>query len=152
MRCPFCQLPNTIVKDSRGVDEGRVVRRRRYCLECTGRFSTFEKIQLRELLIIKRSGAKRPFDKNKILKSISMALRKRNFTQDDIDKIGNKITLEIESLSSKEIHSHMVGKLIMQELAKVDPVAYIRFASVYKDFASAADFAKFIGNLKDNIK
>ncbi len=150
MKCPFCQSPDTVVKDSRETDEGKIVRRRRSCLKCKGRFTTFERIQLRELIIVKRSGAKRPFDRVKILKSITTALRKRNFTEEEIEKIANRITLEIESSSSKEVQSRMIGKLIMQELAKIDPVAYIRFASVYKDFSTAKDFAKFIGKIKEN--
>ncbi len=150
MKCPFCQSPDNVVKDSRQTDEGKVVRRRRSCLKCKGRFTTFERVQLRELIIVKKSGAKRPFDRVKILKSIATALRKRNFTQEEIEKIANRITLEIESSSSKEVQSHMIGKLIMQELAKIDPVAYIRFASVYKDFSTAQDFAKFIGKINEN--
>ena len=149
MKCPFCQSQHTAVKDSRENEEGKVVRRRRACTKCKGRFTTFERIHLGELIIIKRSGAKRPFDRVKILKSISTALRKRNFTEEEIEKIANKITLEIESSSSTEVQSHMIGKLIMQELAKIDPVAYIRFASVYKDFSTAQDFAKFIGKIKE---
>jgi len=150
MKCPFCQSADNVVKDSRQTDEGKVIRRRRSCLKCNGRFTTFERVQLRELIIVKKSGAKRPFDRVKILKSIATALRKRNFTEEEIEKIANRITLEIESSSSKEVQSHMIGKLIMQELAKIDPVAYIRFASVYKDFSTAQDFAKFIGKIKEN--
>lgn len=150
MKCPFCHTTQTVVKDSRETDEGKVIRRRRSCLNCKGRFTTFERLQLRELIIIKRSGVKRPFDRAKIVKSIATAVRKRNFTQEEIEKIANRITLEIESSSSKEVQSHMIGKLIMQELAKIDPVAYIRFASVYKDFSTAQDFAKFIGKIKES--
>ena len=150
MKCPFCQSADNVVKDSRQTDEGKVIRRRRSCLKCNGRFTTFERVQLRELIIVKKSGAKRPFDRVKILKSIATALRKRNFTEEEIEKIANRITLEIESSSSKEVQSQMIGKLIMQELAKIDQVAYIRFASVYKDFSTAQDFAKFIGKIKEN--
>jgi transcriptional repressor NrdR len=147
MKCPFCEALNTSVKDSRDSDESRVIRRRRHCNECKGRFTTFERIQIRELVVIKRTGAKRPFDRTKILKAITTALRKRNFTNDDIEKLTDKIVLEIESSSTREIKSRMIGKLIMQELANIDPVAYIRFASVYKDFADAQDFAKFISKI-----
>lgn len=149
MKCPFCEAKNTSVKDSRDTDESRVVRRRRHCNKCNGRFTTFERIQFRELVVVKRTGAKRPFDKTKILKAISTALRKRNFTDDDIEKLTDKIVLELESSSTREIKSRTIGKLIMQELAKIDPVAYIRFASVYKDFANAQDFAKFISKIKN---
>ena len=148
MKCPFCEARNTSVKDSRETDEARVIRRRRYCSNCNGRFTTFERIQFRELVVVKRTGAKRPFDRTKILKSITTALRKRNFTNEDIEQLTERIVLELESLPTKEIKSRAIGKLIMQELAKIDPVAYIRFASVYKDFSNAQDFAKFISKIK----
>lgn len=149
MKCPFCEAKNTSVKDSRDTDESRVIRRRRHCNECNGRFTTFERIQFRELVVIKRTGAKRPFDRTKILKAISTALRKRNVTDDDIEKLTDNIVLELESSATREIKSRTIGKLIMQELAKIDPVAYIRFASVYKDFSDAQDFAKFISKIKN---
>jgi len=148
MKCPFCQESNSSVKDSRDTGEGRVIRRRRQCGNCGGRFTTFERVQIRELVVIKRTGAKRPFDRSKILKSITTALRKRNFTEEQIEKLSDKVTLELESSSSREIPSRMIGKLIMCELEKIDPVAYIRFASVYKDFATAQDFARFIKKIK----
>lgn len=149
MKCPFCHAPDTLVKDTRETEEGKVIRRRRSCTNCKGRFTTFERIQLRELSVIKKSGAKRPFDRNKILKSISTALRKRNFSDEIIENIANNIILEIESSNARDVESRAIGKLIMSELAKIDPVAYIRFASVYKDFANAQDFAKFIGQIKN---
>lgn len=149
MKCPFCEAKNTSVKDSRETDEARVIRRRRHCSNCNGRFTTFERIQFRELVVIKRTGTKRPFDRTKILKSITTALRKRNFTNEDIEQLTERIVLELESLPIKEIKSRAIGKLIMQELAKIDPVAYIRFASVYKDFSNAQDFAKFISKIKN---
>lgn len=149
MKCPFCQSADISVKDSRDTDENRVIRRRRYCSNCGGRFTTFERIQIRELVVIKRTGSKRPFDRTKIFKSIETALRKRNFTDQQVDKFTDKIVVELESSSSREINSRMIGKLIMQELAKIDQVAYIRFASVYKDFATVQDFAKFIGKIKN---
>ncbi len=149
MKCPFCEAKNTSVKDSRETDESRVIRRRRHCGKCNGRFTTFERIQFRELVVIKRTGIKRPFDRTKILKSIATALRKRNFTDEDIEKLSDRIVLELESSTTKEIKSKAIGKLIMQELAKIDPVAYIRFASVYKDFSNAQDFAKFISKIKN---
>jgi len=149
MKCPFCEAKNTSVKDSRETDEARVIRRRRHCSKCNGRFTTFERIQFRELVVIKRTGAKRPFDRTKILKSIATALRKRNFTDEDIEQLAERIILELESSTTKEIKSRTIGKLIMQELAKIDPVAYIRFASVYKDFSNAQDFAKFISKIKN---
>ena len=149
MKCPFCEATNTSVKDSRDTDESRVIRRRRHCNQCNGRFTTFERIQVRELVVLKKTGAKRPFDRTKILKAIATALRKRNFTDDDIEKLTDNIVLELESSATREIKSRTIGKLIMQELAKIDPVAYIRFASVYKDFSDAQDFAKFISKIKN---
>ena len=149
MKCPFCEAKNTSVKDSRETDESRMIRRRRHCSNCNGRFTTFERIQFRELVVIKRTGSKRPFDRTKIFKSIATALRKRNFTNEDIEKLADRIVLELESSTTKEIKSRAIGKLIMQELAKIDPVAYIRFASVYKDFSNAQDFAKFISKIKN---
>lgn len=149
MKCPFCEAKNTSVKDSRETDESKMIRRRRHCSNCNGRFTTFERIQFRELVVIKRTGSKRPFDRTKIFKSIATALRKRNFTNEDIEKLADRIVLELESSTTKEIKSRAIGKLIMQELAKIDPVAYIRFASVYKDFSNAQDFAKFISKIKN---
>lgn len=150
MQCPFCSTEDTNVKDSRTTDEGKVVRRRRQCEKCGGRFTTFERLQIRELAIVKRSGSKRPFDRNKVRKSIATAMRKRNFDDKQIEEITDRIVLEIESSSSREIPSRKIGNLIMQELAKIDEVAYIRFASVYKDFANAQDFAKFISKIKEH--
>jgi len=150
MKCPFCQSTDISVKDSRDTNEGKVIRRRRHCGNCNGRFTTFERIQIRELVVVKRTGIKRPFDRVKILKSITTALRKRNIADEEIEKLTDKIVVELESSSSTEINSRMIGKLIMQELAKIDPVAYIRFASVYKDFATAQDFAKFISKIKNH--
>lgn len=148
MKCPFCSEENTSVKDSRNTDEGRVVRRRRSCKKCKGRFTTFERIQFRELTVVKRTGIKKPFDRTKILKSIATALRKRNFNSEEIEKLADKIVLSLESSVEKEIKSTVIGKLIMRELEKIDQVAYIRFASVYKDFSNTQDFAKFISKIR----
>ena len=148
MKCPFCKTLDTNVKDSRETDGGSIIRRRRECGECKKRFTTFEKVQLREIMVIKRSGLKRPFDRSKIFKSITTALRKRNFSNEDIEKFVNKICLELENASDKEIQSKTIGKIIMQELAIIDQVAYVRFASVYKDFTTIQDFIKFISNIK----
>lgn len=148
MKCPFCAAENTSVKDSRESDEGKVVRRRRCCDSCKGKFTTFEKTQIRELIVIKRTGAKKPFDRHKIHNSIVTALRKRNFSIDQIEEISNKVIVELQNGDEKEISTRKIGNLIMQELAKIDLVAYIRFASVYKDFSSIQDFVKFINNIK----
>ena len=148
MKCPFCNESDTNVKDSRNTDDGKVIRRRRHCIKCGGRFTTFERIQLRDLVVLKRSGSKRPFDPTKVAKSIATALRKRNFTQDQIEELSKRVILELESGSMKEIPTRKIGKLIMDELEKIDPVAYIRFASVYKDFTNIEDFTKFISKLQ----
>jgi transcriptional repressor NrdR len=150
MHCPFCFKPDTFVKDSRDSDGGSIIRRRRHCNNCGGRFTTFERIQLRELIVIKRSGTKKPFDRNKIEISIATALRKRNVSQEVISGIANRIALELESSSIREVSTKKIGELIMQELSNIDHVAYIRFASVYKDFSSAQDFAKFVSNIKSS--
>ncbi|MFK7973536.1 MAG: transcriptional regulator NrdR [Rickettsiaceae bacterium] len=147
MRCPVCQNASTNVKDSRETDEGKVIRRRRLCIKCQTRFTTFERIQLRTLTVIKRSGAKRAFDRTKIFKSINTALRKKNYAVEEIENITDKISLTLESANSREIKSTTIGKLILQELAKIDQVAYIRFASVYQDFTNAKDFARFISKI-----
>lgn len=150
MKCPFCQADDTKVQDSRETEEGKITRRRRQCSKCMGRFTTFEKIQLRQLMVIKRSGLKRPFDQSKISKSIATALRKRNHNENKVEELTKKITLELETSNLKEVPSRTIGKMIMQELAKIDHVAYIRFASVYKDFTNAQDFARFISQIKEN--
>lgn len=148
MKCPFCDQQNTSVKDSRYTDNGLVVRRRRQCPVCNGRFTTFERVQLRELSVVKRSGSKKPFDRNKIHKSIMTAVRKRNISDDQVIAITNKIVLNFENGNLREIASRKIGEVIMNELAQVDQVAYIRFASVYKDFSSVRDFAIFINKIK----
>ncbi len=147
MRCPFCQEKDTAVKDSRETDKGKIIRRRRHCKKCGGRFTTFETIQIKKLVAIKRNGSKRAFDPSKVQKSITTALRKRNISDETIIKITDKIVLLLESRSEKEISTRKIGNLIMRELAKIDPVAYIRFASVYKEFSTVQDFAKFISKL-----
>jgi transcriptional repressor NrdR len=149
MKCPFCFKNDTLVRDSRNTEDGKIVRRRRCCNSCGRRFTTFERIQLRELVVVKRSGIKKPFDRDKIYRSINTAVRKRNVPDEVINDITNKIVLELEDGSNaREVHTKKIGELILEELAKVDQVAYIRFASVYKDFTSSQDFAKFIGKIK----
>lgn len=148
MNCPFCSKSDSSVKDSRGTENNSVIRRRRYCNKCNGRFTTFERIQLQQILVIKRSGFKKSFNRDKIQKSIATASRKRNISEDTINQIVNHIVLELESKGTREVSSRKIGELIMQELAKIDTVAYIRFASVYKEFTNAQDFAKFVSKLK----
>ncbi len=148
MHCPFCNHKDTRVNDSRNSDEGKVVRRRRICDKCHARFTTFEKVVLKELFVIKRSGIKKKFDRDKIIKSMLAAVRKRNIPEGAIDKIADHIHNEVERSASGEIQTRNIGSMIMKALAQIDQVAYIRFASVYKDFSSAKDFARFIGDLK----
>jgi len=148
VKCPFCESNKTIVKNSRDSDEGKIVRRRRECETCKNRFTTFESIQLKKTNVIKRSGFKKPLDRSKILKSISTAARKRNISNEEIDTITDRICLKLQNSNEKEISSKTIGQMIMQELAKIDQVAYIRFASVYKDFTNLNDFIKFINKLK----
>ena len=147
MRCPFCKYEQSEVKDSRIVDNGLGVRRRRNCPKCNQRFTTIETLQLKELFVIKRSGVTKQFDREKIVKSIDTAMRKRPVSEKKIKQMVDNIVAKIELLRDKEISSSKIGDMIMSELAIVDPVAYIRFASVYKDFTSAEDFGKLISDM-----
>jgi transcriptional repressor NrdR len=145
MRCPFCQTEDTQVKDSRPTEDGASIRRRRQCNACGARFTTFERVQLRELVVIKRSTGKRaPFEREKLARSIKIALNKRPFGPDQIDLIVSGIVRRLESLGENEIPSATIGEMVMEALANLDPVAYVRYASVYKDFREAGDFAQFL--------
>ena len=144
MRCPFCGKEDTQVKDSRASEDGATIRRRRLCSSCGSRFTTFERIQLRDLIIIKRSGKKIPFDRDKLVKSMLMALRKRQTNDEAIDRAVNGIVRQLESSGDNEIQSKFVGELVMNALAEIDNVAYIRYASVYRNFREASDFGKFV--------
>jgi transcriptional repressor NrdR len=147
MRCPFCGHDDTQVKDSRPSEDGAAIRRRRFCPACGSRFTTFERVQLRELTITKKDGAKQPFDREKIMRSITLALRKRPVEPDRVERIVNGIVRRLESLGESEIPSSVVGEMVMDALRSLDPVAYVRFASVYKNFREAKDFEDFIGKL-----
>ena len=144
MRCPFCGKDDTQVKDSRASDDGGSIRRRRLCTSCGSRFTTFERIQLRDLTVIKRNGKKIPFDRDKLLKSMLMALRKRQTEEDAIERAVNGIVRQLESYGENDIQSKLIGELVMNALAEIDNVAYIRYASVYKNFREARDFGKFV--------
>ncbi|HRH19173.1 MAG TPA: transcriptional regulator NrdR [Brevundimonas sp.] len=146
MKCPFCGNPDTQVKDSRPSDDGAAIRRRRLCGKCEGRFTTFERVQLRELVILKRNGRRTPFDRDKLERSLRIALRKRPVHPDQIDQLTSRITRQLESLGETEIASSVVGDFIMKTLKGVDEVAYVRYASVYKDFRHTSDFARFLGD------
>ena len=148
MLCPFCREKDTSVVDSRPTEDGTAIRRRRLCT-CNGgmRFTTFERVQFRELTVIKSNGRRVPFDRDKIAKSITIALRKRPIDSESIEKFISKIVRNLEGLGENEIPSSTIGKFIMDGLANLDQVAYVRFASVYRNFKEAKDFEQFIGNL-----
>ena len=147
MRCPFCNNEETQVKDSRPSEDGTAIRRRRYCPDCGGRFTTFERVQLRELTVVKRSGRRVPFDRDKLMRSVQIALRKRPFDQDGIERLVSTIVRQLESQGENEISSNVIGENVMEELRKLDPVAYVRFASVYKNFREARDFETVLGEI-----
>ena len=147
MRCPFCGNEDTQVKDSRPTEDGSSIRRRRFCPKCDSRFTTFERVHLRELVVIKKDGERKPFDRDKLTRSIELAVRKRNVTADQVDIVVNNIVKELEGLGETEIPSGVVGEKVMGALLKLDPVAYVRFASVYKYFREAKDFEEFVETL-----
>ena len=148
MLCPFCREKDTSVVDSRPTEDGTAIRRRRVCAcERKERFTTFERVQFRELTVVKNNGRKVPFDRDKIAKSITIALRKRPIDSESTEKFISKIVRNLEGLGENEIPTSMIGKFIMDGLANLDQVAYVRFASVYKNFKEAKDFEQFIGNL-----
>ena len=146
MRCPFCGHAESQVKDSRPSEDGAAIRRRRLCPECGGRFTTFERVQLRELTIVKRSGRRTPFDRDKLARSISIALRKRPVDPERVERMVSGIVRQLESMGETELPSHVVGELLMKGLKTLDEVAYVRYASVYRDFRETQDFARFLGS------
>ena len=148
MLCPFCREKDTSVVDSRPTEDGTAIRRRRVCAcERKERFTTFERVQFRELTVIKSNGRRTPFDRDKITKSINIALRKRPIDAETVEKFISKIVRNLEGLGENDIPTATIGKFIMEGLANLDQVAYVRFASVYKNFKEAKDFEQFIGNL-----
>ena len=147
MKCPFCGHDDTQVKDSRPSEDGQAIRRRRYCPECESRFTTFERVQLRELFIIKEDGTRNPFEREKLTRSINIAVRKRNISSEQVELLVNNIVRALESSGDSDITTEQIGKEVMLALADLDKVAFIRFASVYKDFKEASDFAAFIETL-----
>lgn len=149
MRCPFCAHDGSQVKDSRPTEEGATIRRRRQCESCGARFTTFERIQLRELTVIKSRDRREPFDRDKLQLSVSLACRKRGVSQEQIDQLVSGIQRQLETSGDTEIASQRIGEMVMEALQQLDSVAYIRFASVYKDFTEARDFQEFAGTVKD---
>ena len=147
MRCPYCGSLDTQVKDSRPTDDSASIRRRRVCPDCGGRFTTFERVQLRELTVVKRSGRRTVFDRDKLQTSIEVALRKRPVAPERIERMVNGIVRQLESSGEGEIQSSAIGELVMEGLKSLDDVAYVRFASVYKNFREARDFEELLGQL-----
>ena len=150
MRCPFCGNDDTQVKDSRASDDGGSIRRRRLCTSCGSRFTTFERIQLRDLIVVKRNGKKNIFDREKIVKSMEIALRKRLVDNEIVERAQNGIVRQLESSGETEITSDFIGELVMNALSQIDHVAYIRYASVYRNFREASDFGKFVKDEFEN--
>jgi transcriptional repressor NrdR len=149
LRCPFCSHENSQVKDSRPTEDGASIRRRRQCEDCSARFTTFERVQLRELTVVKTAGRREPFERGKLERSIATACRKRAVPQERIERLVSSIQRQIETSGESEIASTAIGELVMNGLKGLDPVAYIRFASVYKDFTEAKDFEEFAGSVKE---
>ena len=145
MRCPFCGHVESQVKDSRPSEDGAAIRRRRLCPECEGRFTTFERVQLRELTILKRSGRRTPFERDKLARSIAIAIRKRPVEPERVERMISVIVRQLESMGETELPSSTVGELVMKQLKALDDVAYVRYASVYRDFRETQDFARFLG-------
>jgi transcriptional repressor NrdR len=149
MRCPFCGHEDTQVKDSRPAEDGAAIRRRRFCASCSQRFTTVERVQLRELFVLKTDGRRVPFEREKLDRSISIALRKRPVEDDRIERVVNSIVRQLEASGETDIPSKQIGELVMETLKEVDEVAYVRFASVYRDFREAKDFEAFLGSLDE---
>lgn len=152
MRCPYCGSSDTQVKDSRPSEDGAAIRRRRFCPDCGGRFTTFERVQLRELQVLKRSGKRVPFDRDKLMRSVQVALRKRPADPERVERMVSGIVRRLEGLGENEVKSETIGKLVMEALRGLDDVAYVRFASVYKNFREAKDFEELLGELSGEEK
>jgi transcriptional repressor NrdR len=150
VRCPFCSNQDSQVKDSRPTEDNTAIRRRRICDQCGSRFTTFERIQLRDLIVLKTNGKKEVFDRDKMFRSLSLALRKRNVDQEKIEKIVNAIVRKLENFGDTEVKTTLIGEYIMEALSHLDQIAYVRFASVYKNFREVKDFEDFLDNLEDN--
>ncbi len=150
MRCPFCANEDTQVKDSRPTDDNAAIRRRRQCPNCGARFTTFERVQLRELTVVKTTGQREPFDRDKLLRSMQIALRKRPVDPERVERVVNGIVRRLESSGESEIPTSVIGQIVMDALANLDQVAYVRFASVYRNFREAKDFEEFVGKLSSD--
>ncbi|WP_417453148.1 transcriptional regulator NrdR [Kiloniella sp.] len=151
MRCPFCSSEDTQVKDSRPTEDHTAIRRRRQCASCGARFTTFERVQLRELIVVKGNGQREPFDREKIARSMNIALQKRDVDRDRVERVVSGIVRRLESSGESEIATDLIGELVMDALATLDQVGYVRFASVYRDFKEVRDFEEFVGKLGDDL-
>ncbi|RXZ66219.1 transcriptional regulator NrdR [Pelagerythrobacter rhizovicinus] len=149
MRCPFCAHDDSQVKDSRPTEDGTAIRRRRQCTSCGARFTTFERVQLREVTIIKSGDRREAFDRSKLEQSVALACRKRGIEQERIDQLISGIQRQVETAGDSEVPSARIGELVMDGLRQIDSVAYIRFASVYRDFSEARDFEEFASTVRD---
>jgi transcriptional repressor NrdR len=152
MRCPFCGHEDSQVKDSRAADDNAAIRRRRECPSCGGRFTTFERVQLRELMVNKNNGTREPFEREKLIRSLRTPLRKRPVNGEQIERAVNGIVRQLETVADGEITSRQIGELVMQALANLDQVAYVRYASVYRDFKEVTDFRDFLGHIQPQKK
>ncbi|MEL6365916.1 MAG: transcriptional regulator NrdR [Pseudomonadota bacterium] len=150
MRCPFCNNPDTQVKDSRPTEDGTTIRRRRSCPDCGARFTTFERVQLQELTIVKSNGKRERFERDKMMRSVQVALRKRDVDPERVERMASGIVRRLETLGETEIPSKTIGEFVMEGLANLDDVAYVRYASVYKNFREAKDFREFLGDLGED--
>lgn len=148
MRCPFCGNTDTQVKDSRPAEDHAAIRRRRLCPSCAGRFTTYERVQLRDLVVVKKNGKREDFDRDKLARSIRMAMQKRPIEADRVDQMISGIVRRLESMGDSDIDSDKIGEIVMDTLARIDTVAYVRFASVYKNFQAADDFEDFVQELR----
>jgi transcriptional repressor NrdR len=151
MRCPYCGNPDTQVKDSRPSEDNTAIRRRRVCTDCGGRFTTFERVQLRELTVVKKIGRRVPFDRDKLMRSVQVALRKRSVDPERVERMINGIVRRLESSGDSEVPSETIGLLVMEGLRGLDEVAYVRFASVYRNFNDSEDFKSVLGVLSGDL-
>lgn len=149
MRCPFCAYDNSQVKDSRPTEDNTAIRRRRQCDSCGARFTTFERVQLREITVVKSDGTRETFDRSKIDQSVSLACRKRGIAQERLDQLVSGVQRQIETMGESEVPAKAIGEMVMEGLRGLDTVAYIRFASVYRDFTEARDFEEFASTVRD---
>ena len=152
MRCPYCSNQDTQVKDSRPTEDNTSIRRRRFCPQCAARFTTFERVQLRDLVVLKSDGKREPFERDKVLKSMSVALRKRPISEDQVERMVNSIVRRLETAGEGEVLTKQIGEAVMDSLAELDQIAYVRYASVYKDFREVSDFNEFLSDIGDRAE